>query len=88
MQDLADKAAAGRLDTFRADQEHVLAEIAARYEHLLMMQPPAVAIKVASECQLCGSELLGRRSDALYCTNVCRQRGYRQRLAHRALAAA
>jgi hypothetical protein len=38
-------------------------------------------------CDGCHATLDGRRADAAYCSNACRQRAYRQRTAHSTLVA-
>lgn len=40
-----------------------------------LAEPPRTQV-----CKICGSVFTPKRSDALYCSNACRQRAYRQSL--------
>ncbi|MDE6998447.1 MAG: hypothetical protein K2P04_11315, partial [Oscillospiraceae bacterium] len=44
-----------------------------------LAQPPRTQI-----CKVCGNTFKRKRSDALYCSNACRQRAYRQSVTIRA----
>ncbi len=61
-----------RCSDSEAGRAFVAALVAAAYRE--WMSVPAVT----ATCAVCGRELDGR-SDAVYCSNACRQRAYRER---------